>query len=77
MCPSCAPTGDPAHHPQTSKHGGPVPAPDVRSPAAASAHAADSRPAAAPAQPSSAESGHHTEGQMMSVMCQHKHDESF
>ncbi len=68
--------GDPARHPQTSEHGGPVPASDVRSPAAAP-HAADSSPAAAPAHPTSAESGHHTAGQMVSVTCWCEREESF
>jgi len=74
MCPSCDAIGDAARYPQTSEHGGPVSASDVRSPAAAP-YAADSSPAAAPAHPPSAESGHHTAGQMVSVMC--KHEESF
>lgn len=65
MYPPRVPTGDPTRYPQTSEHGGTVPAPDVRRPAAAS-HAADSRPAA-PAQPAPAESGHHTAGQTMSA----------
>lgn len=65
--PQCDATGDPARHPKTSKHGGPVPASDVRSPAAAP-HAADCSPAAAPAQPPCAECGHHTSGQTMSVV---------
>ena len=67
MCPSCELTGYPACHPQTSEHGGPVPASDVRSPAAAP-HAADSSPAAAPAHAPPAESGHHTAGQAVSVI---------
>lgn len=71
MCPS----GDPARHPQTSEHGGPVPASDVRSPAAAP-HAAVGSPAAAPAHPPSAEFGHHTAGQTVPVMCRREHEES-
>lgn len=63
----CDAIGDPARHPKTSEHGSPVPASDVRSPAAAP-HAADSSPAAAPALPPSAECGHHTTGQMVSVL---------
>lgn len=68
MCPLCAPLGDPARHPQTSEHGGPVLASDVRSPAAAP-HAADGGPAAAPAQPPPAEPGHHTAGRVVSLVC--------
>lgn len=62
MCPS----GDPAGHPQTSEHGGSVPAADVRS-AAAAPHAADRRAAAA--QPPPAEPGHHTAGRVVLAMC--------
>lgn len=60
------PTGDPTCHEQTSEHGGPVLASDVRSPAAA-LHAADSSPAAAPASRTSAESGRHPAGRVVSV----------
>lgn len=63
----CDAIGDPTCHPETSEHGSPVPASDVRSPAAAP-HAADSCPAAAPARPPSAECGHHTTGQMVYVL---------
>lgn len=67
MCLSCDASGDPARHPQTSEHGSPVPASDVRGPAAAP-HAADSSPTAPPAHPPSAEFGHHTAGQMVSAL---------
>lgn len=63
----CDAIGDPTCHPKTSEHGSPVPASDVRSPAAAP-HAADGCPAAAPAHPPSAECGHHTTGQMVHVL---------